>query len=123
MFHHSLHVWILLVVCVVCSQTVTLESNRAHVTELQTCALKTMKIKIYDPGCEVKQIKTKGCHGYCMSSSMYLLNIQDMRTRCKCCKVKEYRLRFVQLNCPLLDITTKIVTYREATKCECLGCS
>lgn len=112
--------WLLVAICFTFSQATVLDTSKSNI---KTCALKEMKMKIYEPGCEVKNIQTMGCSGYCVSSSMYLLNIQDMRIKCKCCKVKGYLLRFAQMKCPLLETKSKIIPYREATKCECQDCS
>ena len=118
-----LHVQLVLlsaIVYVLCGDTLQVIS--ASDVNFTVCSLKTMRMKIYDVGCDVKKIKTIGCQGHCKSSSMYLLNNQDMQTHCQFCKVSKYRIRFVHLNCPLLQNSVKVIPYREATSCECQPC-
>lgn len=95
---------------------------RRSLSESPACTVQTMEMKIYEPGCGTKTIESKGCHGYCPSSSMYTNGNGDLSVNCRFCKVKEHVLRNTTLSCPLLPIKTKLVLYREAVSCECGSC-
>uniref|UniRef100_A0A7M5WR96 CTCK domain-containing protein n=1 Tax=Clytia hemisphaerica TaxID=252671 RepID=A0A7M5WR96_9CNID len=86
------------------------------------CAVKKMRMKIYEPGCGVVTVITKGCHGYCTSSSMYTNDKDALAIDCKFCKPKKTIRKMTVMKCPMLSKKTKVIAYREAVSCQCDGC-
>lgn len=84
------------------------------------CAVKPMEMKVYEPGCGVLTIITKGCHGYCASSSLYTNN--DLAVDCQFCRPDKSVMKTAEMKCPLLKAKKKIIVYREALSCRCDGC-
>jgi len=113
----------ILIIGYCCSKPLKVTSLvRRSLNESPTCAIQVMEMKIYEPGCGTKTIISRGCHGYCPSSSMYTNGNGDLSVNCRFCKVKEHMLRNTTLSCPLLVTKTKLVLYREAVSCECGYC-
>ena len=113
-----------MVIIAFCSSTPikTASLKRRSLRESPVCTVQSMEMKIYEPGCDTKTIMSSGCHGYCLSSSMYTNGNGDLSVNCRFCKVKEHVLRKTTLSCPLLVTKTKLVLYREAVSCECGSC-
>ena len=96
--------------------------SASHPTATQTtgCAVKPMEMKVYEPGCGVLTIITKGCHGYCASSSLYTNN--DLAVDCQFCRPDKTVMKTAEMTCPLLKTKKKMIVYREALSCKCGGC-
>ena len=84
------------------------------------CAVKPMIMKVYEPGCGVVTVITKGCHGYCASSSLYTNN--DLTVNCEYCRPEKSVKKKIELRCPMLATKKKSIEYHEAISCRCDGC-
>ena len=101
-------------------RSTTAVSANQPATTTTGCAVKPMEMKVYEPGCGVVTVISKGCHGYCASSSLYTNN--DLAIVCNFCKPDRTVVKTVEMTCPLLQTKKKMIVYREAISCRCDGC-
>lgn len=116
--------FLLMIIAVFTSMTQSaslVRRSTAVSTQATGCAVKPMEMKVYEPGCGVLTIITKGCHGYCASSSIYTNN--DLTVDCQFCKPDKSVMKTAEMTCPLLKTKKKMIVYREALSCRCDGCS
>lgn len=88
------------------------------------CKLKRTVFNIYEPGCDVTTVESYQCQGYCKSKSWFMSSFSGtlLREKCRCCKVKKFRLQKIKIKCPLHDEKIKTIEYRAAVGCACKKC-